>query len=48
MKLTIALATILIFCAASHAELRTEVIEYKDGDTILEGYLAYDDAVSAN
>ena len=27
------------------AALRTEVIEYKHGDVVLEGYLAYDDAV---
>jgi len=26
------------------AELKTETIEYKQGDTTLEGYLAYDDA----
>ena len=26
------------------AEIRTQVIEYKQGDTTLEGYLAYDDA----
>jgi dienelactone hydrolase len=28
------------------AELKTKVIEYKLGDTVLEGYHAYDDAVS--
>ncbi|MBI5181115.1 MAG: dienelactone hydrolase family protein [Nitrospirae bacterium] len=27
------------------AEVRTEVVEYKQGDAVLEGYLAYDDAV---
>ncbi len=29
----------------SHAALHTETIEYKQGDTTCEGYLAYDDAV---
>ena len=27
------------------AEIKTQAVEYKDGDTVLEGYLAYDDAV---
>ncbi len=27
--------------------LHTETVEYKQGDTVLEGYLAYDDAVQA-
>lgn len=27
------------------AQIRGEVIEYKQGDTVMEGYLAYDDAV---
>ncbi|PIV21263.1 MAG: dienelactone hydrolase [Deltaproteobacteria bacterium CG03_land_8_20_14_0_80_45_14] len=29
----------------AQAALRTEVVEYKHGDVVLEGYLAYDDAV---
>jgi dienelactone hydrolase len=32
----------------AQAGLRTEVIGYKHGDTVLEGYLAYDDAVKGN
>src|SRR5262245_28547401 len=28
----------------AHAALKTEVVEYKHGDVVLEGYLAYDDA----
>jgi dienelactone hydrolase len=27
------------------AQVHTETVEYKDGDTVLEGYLAYDDAI---
>lgn len=27
------------------AAVKTETIEYKDGDTVLEGYLAYDDSI---
>src|SRR5689334_7767220 len=30
---------------SARAALKTEVIEYKDGKTVLEGYLAYDDAI---
>jgi dienelactone hydrolase len=33
--------------ATAQAAVKTEVIEYKHGDVVLEGYLAYDDAVSA-
>lgn len=40
------IATILMIGVSSaNAELRTEFIEYKDGDVLLEGYLAYDNAV---
>lgn len=30
----------------AHAEVVSEVVEYKQGDTVLEGYLAYDNAIS--
>src|SRR3984957_997101 len=29
----------------ARAQVHTETVEYKDGDTVLEGYLAYDDAI---
>ncbi|HEY3295116.1 MAG TPA: dienelactone hydrolase family protein [bacterium] len=28
------------------AKVKTETVQYKDGDTVLEGYLAYDDSVA--
>lgn len=31
--------------AVAHAQVKTEVIEYKDGETVLEGYLAYDASI---
>ena len=39
--------TLLILGAAltAQAQIHTETIEYKEGDTVLEGYLAYDSAV---
>src|SRR5947208_3055270 len=39
---TLALTTLL--AASAHAAIKTETIEYKDGDATLEGFLAYDDA----
>ncbi|NEP63468.1 MAG: dienelactone hydrolase family protein [Symploca sp. SIO2G7] len=37
----------LLGSAPSLAEVRTQVVEYRQGETILEGYLAYDDEVTA-
>ena len=47
-KLFFPLFLFLIFPAANiaRAEIVTETVEYKQGDTVLEGYLAYDNAVS--
>jgi dienelactone hydrolase len=33
----------LVWSTDAQAALRTQVVEYKQGDTVLEGYLAYDD-----
>ena len=39
------LFAILVTCAVNaEAALVTKTVEYKEGDTVLEGYLAYDDA----
>ena len=32
----------------ARAAIKTEVIDYKDGDVVLQGYLAYDDTKTAN
>ncbi|NET62561.1 MAG: dienelactone hydrolase family protein [Symploca sp. SIO2E6] len=37
---------VLLGSAPSLAEVRTEVVEYRQGETILEGYLAYDDEIT--
>ena len=39
------LFVIVIFAAVGHAGLRSEAVQYKDGDVVMEGYLVYDDAV---
>ena len=43
----IAGAALAATSALSHAAVQVEAIAYKDGDTVLEGYLAYDDAVKS-
>ncbi|MHC9542671.1 MAG: dienelactone hydrolase family protein [Vulcanimicrobiota bacterium] len=32
------------YCAEARGEIRTETIEYRHGDVVLEGYVAYDEA----
>jgi len=45
MKKTLALSLALVASAsAAMAAIKTEVVEYKDGDQVLEGFIAYDDA----
>ena len=42
----IAITFIALFCCDSaKASIHTEVVEYKHGDVVLEGYLAYDDSL---
>ena len=47
MKTTAVLSAVVALAALSQsafAKIKTEVVEYKDGDAVLEGFLAYDDA----
>ena len=46
MKATSFLAAILFLALAARGEVKTETVEYKDGDATLKGFLAYDDAVT--
>jgi dienelactone hydrolase len=43
-RILLTLTAALSIATISHAELKTQTIEYKQGDTVLEGYLAYDDS----
>jgi dienelactone hydrolase len=47
-SLAIVFASLLACLSASvaRAEIKTQWVDYKDGDTALQGYLAYDDAIS--
>jgi len=48
MKYLITISALIAACAVSvQAKIVTQSIEYKQGDTTLEGYLAYDDSVSS-
>src|SRR5947209_7889310 len=42
-----AAAALLIMSPMARAAIKTQVIDYKDGDTALQGYLAYDDSIAA-
>ncbi len=47
MKTTALLPAVVALVALSssaYAKIKTEIVEYKDGDAVLEGFLAYDDA----
>lgn len=44
-RVTFCLA-LMLFTAAARAEIRFEPVEYRQGDTVLEGLAVYDDAVS--
>ena len=48
MKRTALFAALLacLFGGTARAEIKTQWIDYKEGDTALQGYLAYDDAIS--
>src|SRR3990172_2727793 len=45
MKYLLSIIFILFLVTNAQAKLHTETIEYKEGDTVLEGYMAYDDAI---
>ena len=44
-SLLIAPIIALTYSVAAHAEVQTRRVEYKHGNTVLEGYLAYDDDI---
>lgn len=36
---------VMLAAACTRAEIRTETVEYKEGEAVLEGFVAYDDAI---
>ncbi len=47
MKFVVCLALVFFVIAGVRGEIVTKSVEYKDGDAVLEGYLAWDNATSA-
>jgi dienelactone hydrolase len=45
MKKSISTILLLISIMTARAQIHTEAIEYKDGDTVLEGFSAYDESI---
>ncbi|MBI5773131.1 MAG: dienelactone hydrolase family protein [Verrucomicrobia bacterium] len=45
MKTTLSLLLLALFSLAARAEIRTDLIVYKDGDTVLQGQFVYNDAL---
>ena len=46
MKIFLTTLALLAVTLTLRAEIKTETVEYKDGDTTLEGHLTYDDALA--
>jgi len=46
MRLLALVGVVMTVATVARAEVRTKVVEYKQGDTTLEGFLAWDDAVA--
>ncbi|MBI3414213.1 MAG: dienelactone hydrolase family protein [Verrucomicrobia bacterium] len=46
MKILLTIFFAAAFTASAMAAVKTQIIEYQQGETTLEGFLAYDDAVS--
>ncbi len=46
MKRFLAIFAALAFTLPSAAKVKTEVVEYKQGDVVLQGYLAYDESLT--
>jgi len=41
-----AVLAVVLQAGVARAEIKTQWVEYKEGDTALRGYLAYDDATT--
>lgn len=48
MKTTAPAVLLLVFSLTARADVKTEAIEYRQGDTVLEGLLTYDDAIQGS
>src|SRR6201986_1521720 len=46
MKRLLSLIPVLLLCMKTQGAIHTETVDYQQGDTTLEGFLAYDDSIS--
>jgi dienelactone hydrolase len=46
MRFAWALVLAFVFAPMAHAQVRTELVDYRHGDALLEGYLTYDDSIA--
>lgn len=46
MKGYMAILAALAFTFPAAAKVKTEVVEYKQGDVVLQGYLCYDESIT--
>ncbi|MEJ2393958.1 MAG: dienelactone hydrolase family protein, partial [Candidatus Thiodiazotropha sp.] len=46
MKSVVLSVCLLVLAVSAEAALVGEPVEYREGDTVMKGYLAYDDAVA--
>lgn len=45
MKILLMLVILMVFASSTAlAKIQSEIVEYRQGDTVLEGYMAYDDS----
>src|SRR5450432_1984202 len=45
MKTALSILIVAALATSAHAKVKSQLVEYKQGDTVYEGYLAYDDAI---
>ena len=41
----ISVFVVMALAVSAHAKVRSQLVEYRDGETVLEGYVSYDDAI---
>ncbi len=48
MRISLALIMVFVALSSARAEIKTKVVQYRDGDVTLEGFVAWDSALSKN
>lgn len=45
MRYVVSAFLVLVWVGSGQGAVKTEVVEYRHGETVLQGYIAYDDAI---